>query len=213
VPPLRTGTEDRPVDVRPGVRVRGIRVAVLGRGRLSPELADAMSLTFWFGLGSWLCFTMALTPRMLRRRMLQPVCRECGGDWWNCDIHKPWRAPLLRGAMFERASGDVAWAVVDAASWPIWVPALAGWKVLKMVGSGLKAFVLRATPLTGPELDRVYREREADIERLTKEIDDGPVVEGDVCRPDPSERGLRLARLTVRGWVESPVWPHRQVED
>jgi len=131
-------------------------------------------------LVGWL---LAVRPSM-RRTMLQEVCSNCGRTGCDCkvwDSHPEFpdvislrdykRAPkVVRGSRFERTGGDVAWSLWIAAWWPGWLTVVVLRATLRTLGAGVKTAVIRATPLTGPELERRLKEQQAEIARLTKEI-------------------------------------------
>src|SRR5438552_10038605 len=128
---------------------------------------------------------LAIRP-MMRRTMLKTVCSECDGNWsCNCNNSGYRSSPerVVRGAKFEREGFHAANALWNAVWWPVWVPVVIGWVALCGLALAVKAVVSGMTPLTGPELERSINATKAEIERLTKEIQD-PVVEGDVCHED-----------------------------
>jgi hypothetical protein len=130
-------------------------------------------------LVGWL---LAVRPSM-RRTMMQQVCAKCEAHW-SCDCREPseWNGTdyrrggkvrrATRGSLFERTGGDVAAAVWIAAWWPLWLTIVVLRVALRGLGAGVKTAVLRATPLTGPELERRIREQQVEIDRLSKEIGD-----------------------------------------
>jgi len=139
----------------------------------------------WVLVAVWLVgWLLAVRPSM-RRTMLQEVCSRCRAHW-SCDCRTPdeWRGSdfhrggkvrrAARGSLFERTGGDVAAAVWFAAWWPVWLAVVVLRVTLRALGAGVKTAVIRATPLTGPELERRLAEREAEIARLTKEIGGTP---------------------------------------
>lgn len=119
----------------------------------------------WVLVAVWAAgWVLAVRPSM-RRTMLQEVCSKCEGRLW-CDCKNAPR--VVRGSQFERDGGDVAWSLWIAAWWPVWL-----WIVCTRITlRGLSAAVIRATPLTGPELERRIAEQQAEIARLTEQIDD-----------------------------------------
>jgi hypothetical protein len=58
------------------------------------------------------------------------------------------------------------------------------WQLAKVACEALLSAVVRAVPLTGPELERLNEERARSIKRLTDEIN-GPPIEGELCHEDP----------------------------
>lgn len=136
-------------------------------------------MTWWEILAVWLAgWLIAVRPSM-RRVMLQIICSRCRGGACDCDRrwHEPSRArKVVRGAEFERTGGDVAHALFVAAWWPVWLTFVVLRTTLRRLGVGVKAAVLWATPLTGPELERRIAERDAEIARLTAQIDDSPTT-------------------------------------
>lgn len=135
-------------------------------------------MTWWMVLAGWLLgWLLAVRPAM-KRRMLQPACVECGDHWMcNCgDVsavsNKRYNIPqrVVRGSKFDRAGVDVFMAIVRAASWPVWLAWAVATMVLVHLGRGVRFAVVRATPLTKPELERRLAEQQKEIDRLTAEI-------------------------------------------
>jgi hypothetical protein len=121
----------------------------------------------WITFAAWcLGWLLAVRPSM-RRTMLREVCSECGGDWLcDCDrstgaygVRNPKPPRVVAGSKFDRTGADVAWSLWIAVWWPVW-----------LLTTCVKRGVIRATPLTGPELERRIAERDKEIERLTKQI-------------------------------------------
>lgn len=134
-------------------------------------------MTGWGILAGWLVgWLLAVRPSM-RRTMLQQVCAGCGHSSCacrRCSCYDSRRFPTAaRGAVRERTGGDVAHALWVAAWWPLWLTVVLLRKAFTALGAGVTTAVIRATPLTGPELERRIAERETEIERLTKLVSDG----------------------------------------
>lgn len=136
-------------------------------------------MTSWVCVAVWLVgWLLAVRPSM-RRTMLQEVCSKCRAD--VCDCASSARVfgqdppPLAaRGALRDRTGGDVAWSVFSAAWWPVRLAFVVLRAALRALGAGVKTAVIRATPLTAPELERRITERDAEIARLTAQISEGP---------------------------------------
>lgn len=132
-------------------------------------------MTGWLLAAVWpVGWLLAVRPSM-RRTMLQEVCSKCRVDGCDCASrarrlgHKP--PPLApRGALRDRTGGDVAWSVFAAAWWPVWLTFTVLRIALRALGAGVKTAVIRATPLTEPELERRIAEQQDEIARLTAEI-------------------------------------------
>lgn len=124
-------------------------------------------MTGWVLVAVWAAgWVLAVRPSM-RRTILQEVCSACRGRAL-CDCKD--KSRVVRGSQFERTGEDVAQSLWIAAWWPVWLTVVA----LRRLGAGLKTAVIRATPLTGPELERRIAERDAEIARLTEQIGDTP---------------------------------------
>jgi hypothetical protein len=122
----------------------------------------------WLILVAWaLGWVTAARPSM-RRTMLQKVCSKCQGGWL-CDCNGEPRR-VVRGARWERTGADVAWSVWIAAWWPVWLAFSTIRFGLRRLGRGVTQAVIRATPLTGPELERRVAEQVKEIDRLSKQI-------------------------------------------
>lgn len=111
----------------------------------------------------------------LRWYMLREVCTHCQHNDCFCTVtncscicSSYYRKP--RGAVRERTGKDVAAAISLAFFWLFTALGLAVAALACHLGHGIKWLFLRLTPLTGPELERRERERAAEIDRLTQEI-------------------------------------------
>lgn len=134
-------------------------------------------MTAWTILSVWLVgWLLAIRPAM-RRRMTQQVCTRCDEvvlPQRRPEVHSAWYghtpAYVIRGAMRERDGYDVAEALWRAAWWPApltwWLVTVAA----RLAGRGVMTAVVRAAPLTAPELERRIAEQHAEIERLTRQI-------------------------------------------
>lgn len=133
-------------------------------------------MIWWLVFAVWLVgWVLAVRPSM-RRRMLQQVCRvcahrRCSPEACRCICSRHDAVP--RGAARERTGVDVAAAVWFAAGWPLWLVVVTVLVTLVAAGAAVKTAVIRATPLTGPELERRTAEQEAEIARLTELIGGG----------------------------------------
>lgn len=125
----------------------------------------------WLIFGAYLLGWLLSIRGSLHRRMLTEVCRRCGrpseGGGCGRRVHE---ADTPRGSLRERNGRDVAVAVWAAAWWPLRLFFVASYWTVAGLGGGIKTAVLRATPLTTPELERRLREQQAEIERLTSEM-------------------------------------------
>jgi hypothetical protein len=131
----------------------------------------------WVYFTAWLVGWLLAVRPSLRREMLRVVCsgcshRRCDGSYCNCPCARRPRKPL--GAVRERTGGDVAMAVWIAVWWPAWLWWVCTRITFRAIGLGVKTAVLRAVPLTAPELERRIAERDAEIKRLTKQIEGTP---------------------------------------
>lgn len=129
-------------------------------------------MTGWLLVAVWLVgWLLAVRPAM-RRTMLMVVCSDCRAPSGCTCSGRPWDAAtrVVRGSAFERTGGDVAWSVWIAAWWPVWLAFVVLRKTAAAVGAGVKTAVIRATPLTEPELERRIAEQQEEIARLTEEI-------------------------------------------
>lgn len=133
----------------------------------------------WLIFGAYLLGWLLAVRGSLRRRMLTKVCRKCGKESARspssryCDTPNPMvheEPDTPRGAVRERNGRDVAVAIWVAAWWPLRLFFVALYRTVAALGGGIKTAVLRATPLTTPELERRLREQEAEIKRLTSEM-------------------------------------------
>lgn len=130
----------------------------------------------WLIFGAYVLGWLLSIRGSLHRRMLAEVCVHCGHDHvgrredhhGNCYRSE---ASLPRGAVRERNGRDVAVAIWAAAWWPIRLLFVAIYRTVAALGGGIKTAVLHATPLTTPELERRLREQEAEIKRLTSEME------------------------------------------
>lgn len=128
-------------------------------------------MTWWMVLAGYLLgWVVAIRPAM-RERMLEEVCARCkhreGCQCRGCCVYQK-RAP--RGALAERTGRDVANSMVLAFCWPV---LLAAWLFMVAVTStarGVTKVVVRAVPLTEPELERRLAEQQREIARLTAQI-------------------------------------------
>ncbi len=122
----------------------------------------------WLILATWCAgWLLAIRPSM-RRTMLQKVCDNCSGSW-GCECSGRVRL-VIRGSKFERTGGDVAWSMWIAAWWPVWLAIVVLRKTFTVLGAGVTRAVIKATPLTSPELERRLVQQQAEIDRLTKQI-------------------------------------------
>lgn len=133
-------------------------------------------MTVWLIVVVWcLGWLLAIRPTM-RRTMLELACNQCQStSSCSCALHAEiWRGEKPRrvavGSLRGRTGSDVAWSVWIAAWWPAWLVIVAIRAVLRALGAGITRAVIRATPLTAPELERLLVEREQEIDRLTKQI-------------------------------------------
>lgn len=123
----------------------------------------------WLLVAVWLVgWLLAVRPSM-RRTMLQVVCDQCLATEAWCS-HRSSRRLVVRGAEFDRTGGDVAWSLWIAAWWPVWLTFVLLRILLTALGACVKTAVIRATPLTGPELERRIAEQQDEIARLTEQI-------------------------------------------
>lgn len=138
-------------------------------------------MTPWVYLVVWVVGWLVAVRPSMRRTMLQEVCSQCTAHWsCGCREDSEWHGTdfrhggkvrrAARGSLFERTGGDVAWSVWIAAWWPVWLWLVCTHQTLTWLGAGVKTAVIRATPLTAPELERRCTEQQAEIARLTKEI-------------------------------------------
>jgi hypothetical protein len=136
--------------------------------------------SFWLSLalGAWLIGWLLDVRPALRRRMLAQLAVEC--DLPNCPdrdrsrLHPEFCRPVLRvrGAIRERNGTDALMAILCAAWWPVRLTVILLAGLLEAAGRGVGAVVLSA-PLTAPELERRLHEQQAEIARLTAQIDEG----------------------------------------
>jgi hypothetical protein len=130
-------------------------------------------MSAWLWLASWVTgWLIAVRPSM-RRTMLREVCSECSYAWMcDCDRdeagrkRKPKPKRVVAGSKFDRDGYEVGWSLWIAAWWPVWL----AFASLRLFGRGVARGVIRATPLTAPELERRIAERDEEIARLTKQI-------------------------------------------
>lgn len=115
---------------------------------------------------------LAIRPT-LRRWMLTEVCPACrvGNNCRAQYSNGPHSHDLkARGAISDRDGRDAAGAIGCAAWWPIRLVFIAVAFVVRGAGRGIRSAVLSGQ-LTGPEMERRLREQQAEIDRLSAQID------------------------------------------
>lgn len=138
-------------------------------------------------------------PSYLRRRMNTPVCSVCGARWGHLDSHPrngrrgkrtPWEVVPL-GSVRERNTSDVRYVLLRVPFWPAFTTARLVTTGIFTLGRGISSLVLHSAALTAGELERMVSEREQEIDRLTRQIEQDAhvtAIEADIDQRQPGQQ-------------------------